>query len=42
MLNAKVKEGMREIPESRGDFVLHDADGESLMPQNCPERGRKG
>jgi hypothetical protein len=28
---------MRKIPESRYDFVLHDADGEWLMPRDCPE-----
>ena len=25
------------IPESRGDFVLHEADGEGVMPRECPE-----
>jgi hypothetical protein len=30
---------MHEMPESRCDFVLHEADAELLMPQECPEFG---
>ena len=33
--------GSGESLESRCDFVLHDADGEWLMRQNCPEIERK-
>jgi len=29
--------GMHEIAESRGDFILQDADGEMVMPHDCPE-----
>ena len=28
--------GMREIPESRGGFVLHNAEGEWVTRQKCP------
>jgi hypothetical protein len=28
---------MHEMPESRCDFILQDADGESLMRRDCPE-----
>jgi hypothetical protein len=34
-----------ELPESRWDFILHDADGEVLMPRDCPapdNSNRKG
>ena len=31
-----------EIPESGCDFVLHDADGESVMTHDCPEFGGGG
>jgi hypothetical protein len=31
--------GMHEMPESRCDFILHDADGEMLMRKDCTEYG---
>jgi hypothetical protein len=32
--------GSAEIPESKCDFILHEADAEWLMPRVCPEMGR--
>jgi hypothetical protein len=31
---------MSGAPESWRDFILHDADGQLLMPRECPESGR--
>jgi hypothetical protein len=30
---------LHEMPESRCNFVLHEADGEWLMSHDCPEIG---